>query len=188
VSERLTTSRQIDHKEAREIAQRLINSHFNQEPCARVGIPARVDYDDDLLMMAYIDQQERLKATHALEMAGLREVLRFYATEWQGNGEGNPEEPHLMRTWQEPTAELWADAGHKAKQALTATTPTADAVTRLVRLMGEVVEMLADSTSGYIPGTGSHERAEKARDDLVSEAREALSAPEIQGLLPKEMK
>ena len=52
------TTREIPHAEAREIAQRLINSHFGQEPCARVGIPARPNYDDDLLIHAYIEQCE----------------------------------------------------------------------------------------------------------------------------------
>lgn len=56
------TTRKIDHDEAREIAQRLINSHFRKEPHARVGIPARPDYDDDLLIYAYINQQAALTA------------------------------------------------------------------------------------------------------------------------------
>jgi len=54
---RLWTERRISHEEARYIAQRLINSHFHQEPCARVSIPARPGYDDDLLILSYIDQQ-----------------------------------------------------------------------------------------------------------------------------------
>lgn len=53
----LVTKRHIGFDEAEEIAQRLINSHFRQEPCARAGVPARPDYDDDLLMMAFIRQQ-----------------------------------------------------------------------------------------------------------------------------------
>lgn len=52
------TTREIGHDEAREVARRLINSHFRQEPHARIGIPARPDYDDDLLILAYIKQQE----------------------------------------------------------------------------------------------------------------------------------
>ncbi len=52
------TKRIISHDEAREIAQRLINSHFRNEPGARAGIPARPDYDDDLLIIAYIRQQQ----------------------------------------------------------------------------------------------------------------------------------
>ena len=51
------TAREITHDEAREVAQRLVNSHFQKEPRARVGIPARPDYDDDLLIHAYIEQQ-----------------------------------------------------------------------------------------------------------------------------------
>lgn len=51
------TKRQISHAEAKESLRRLINSHFRQEPCARVSIPARPDYDDDLILTAYVDQQ-----------------------------------------------------------------------------------------------------------------------------------
>jgi hypothetical protein len=53
------TTRTISHDEAREVARRLINSHFRREPGARVGIPARPDYDDDLLICAYIEQQRK---------------------------------------------------------------------------------------------------------------------------------
>lgn len=48
----------VTHMEAHEAAQRLINSHFRQEPHARVSIPARPDYDDDLRIMRYIEEQE----------------------------------------------------------------------------------------------------------------------------------
>lgn len=51
------TSRKISHEEARESLTRLCNSHFNREPHARVSIPARPDYDDDLILGAYIKQQ-----------------------------------------------------------------------------------------------------------------------------------
>lgn len=47
----------IDHHVARQAAQRLINGAFNnggEKP--RFHIPSRPD-DDDLLVMAYIDQQ-----------------------------------------------------------------------------------------------------------------------------------
>lgn len=66
MTDSIYTKRPISHEEAREVAGRLINSHFRKEPCARVGIPARPDYDDDLLICAYIKQQqaeiERLRA------------------------------------------------------------------------------------------------------------------------------
>ena len=56
----ILTKRHISHDEAWEAVNRLTNSHFRREPCARVGIPARPDYDDDLVLMAYIRQQERI--------------------------------------------------------------------------------------------------------------------------------
>jgi hypothetical protein len=56
------TKRQITHDEAKESLRRLINSHFGNEPKARVGIPARPDYDDDLIMSAYVEQQSALTA------------------------------------------------------------------------------------------------------------------------------
>lgn len=52
------TKREVGHEEAREAVQRLINSHFRQEPHARCGIPARPDYDDDLIAIAYIRQRQ----------------------------------------------------------------------------------------------------------------------------------
>jgi hypothetical protein len=56
----ILTSRRISHDEARESAQRLINSHFGSEPVARATIPANPDGDDDLILLAYIKQQELL--------------------------------------------------------------------------------------------------------------------------------
>lgn len=54
----ILTKRQISHDEAREAMQRLINSAFrNGQEHARFGIPARPDYDDDLVLSAYIKQQ-----------------------------------------------------------------------------------------------------------------------------------
>ena len=52
-------TRKIEHGEAREIAQRLVNSHFHKEPCARITIPAERDRDDDILIMSYIRQQQQ---------------------------------------------------------------------------------------------------------------------------------
>lgn len=46
----------ITHDEARQAAQRLINSHFNNPNQARACIPVRDD-DDDILICRYIDQQ-----------------------------------------------------------------------------------------------------------------------------------
>lgn len=59
MSNDILTKRPISHDEAREIAQRLINSHFRRKPHARVSIPAKPDHDDDLLISAYIEQQRR---------------------------------------------------------------------------------------------------------------------------------
>jgi hypothetical protein len=53
------TERTISHIEARASAARLINSHFrNPDENARVSIPADPERDDDLIIMAYIWQQE----------------------------------------------------------------------------------------------------------------------------------
>lgn len=48
----------------------------------------------------------------------LVKVLQFYASEWQPNGEGDPETPGLSRSWVEPTDELQNDGGRKAREAL----------------------------------------------------------------------
>jgi hypothetical protein len=49
----------ISHAEARKIAQRFIDGHFGNPDCVypTMSIPAR-DSDDDIRLMAYIDQQE----------------------------------------------------------------------------------------------------------------------------------
>jgi hypothetical protein len=52
---------EITHEKARESARRLINSAFQQEPRARLGIPARPGYDDDLVIVEYIKQQAALR-------------------------------------------------------------------------------------------------------------------------------
>jgi hypothetical protein len=70
------TKRVISHAEAREVATRLINSHFNKEPHARVGIPARPDYDDDILIVSYIkQQQEKEESADPAQAVGMREAL-----------------------------------------------------------------------------------------------------------------
>ncbi len=48
----------VSHKEAQEILQRFFDGHFNNKgPGPRISIPARIDYDDDLRLHAYIRQQ-----------------------------------------------------------------------------------------------------------------------------------
>lgn len=48
----------ISHDEARQMVSRFINSHFNNPgEKARASIPARPNYDDDLRLIAYIQQQ-----------------------------------------------------------------------------------------------------------------------------------
>lgn len=53
----------ISHDEARQIARRFCNSHFNRgADKARISIPADVNRDDDLLMDQYIDEQCAMSA------------------------------------------------------------------------------------------------------------------------------
>lgn len=49
----------VSHDEAREILNRFVSSHFRKtdEEHARFSIPADFRRDDDLRMIAYIDQQ-----------------------------------------------------------------------------------------------------------------------------------
>jgi hypothetical protein len=59
MSHDVLTRRPIDHAEARESLHRFCGSHFRDgREVARIGIPARPDYDDDLVLSAYIQQQE----------------------------------------------------------------------------------------------------------------------------------
>lgn len=56
------TKRPISHDEATDALRRLINSHFRNPDQARASIPARPDYDDDLVMGAYLKQvRERIE-------------------------------------------------------------------------------------------------------------------------------
>lgn len=56
----------ISHDEARQMLSRFINSHFNNPgEKARASIPARPKYDDDLRMIAYINQQRERDAKFA---------------------------------------------------------------------------------------------------------------------------
>lgn len=83
--ESIYTKRTITHDEAVEIAHRLINSHFNKEPCARASIPARPDYDDDLLILAFIEQQRRSLADMrgALEkIESMQPVAFSFPADW----------------------------------------------------------------------------------------------------------
>lgn len=59
------TTRTITHAEARDVARRLIAGSFRRDGerlrydnDPRFSIPAEVDRDDDLLMLAYIEQRE----------------------------------------------------------------------------------------------------------------------------------
>lgn len=60
-----STTPKISHDAAAESAQRLINSHFHQEPHARISIPRRMDWDDDIIITAYIEQQREAADTIA---------------------------------------------------------------------------------------------------------------------------
>lgn len=79
--ESIYTKRTITHDEAVEIAHRLINSHFNKEPCARASIPARPDYDDDLLILAFIEQQRRSLADMRGALVTAEKQLVYSLTE-----------------------------------------------------------------------------------------------------------
>ena len=74
-------TRKIEHGEAREIAQRLVNSHFHKEPCARITIPAERDRDDDILIMSYIRQQQQAHEELYAALDRAREKLQTFASE-----------------------------------------------------------------------------------------------------------
>jgi len=66
MADSILTKRQISHDEAQEAMQRLVNSHFRNDPAthehARMSIPANPDRDDDLVLSAYIAQQREKDA------------------------------------------------------------------------------------------------------------------------------
>ncbi|WP_279482290.1 hypothetical protein [Aureimonas sp. SK2] len=72
------TTRTISHAEARDVARRLIAGSFGRDGerqsydvGPRFSIPTRPDYDDDCLIVAYIEQQEAadLVGAHVEEAA-----------------------------------------------------------------------------------------------------------------------
>lgn len=78
------TKRLITHDEASDAVQRLVNSHFGKEPKGRFGIPARPDYDDDLVLSAYIKQQRaeiKVLQDEVSDLNGLIEAYRKWARE-----------------------------------------------------------------------------------------------------------
>lgn len=72
------TKRAIGHDEARECARRFIDGHFNNpgRERPRASIPARPDYDDDLLLLSYIKQQEAASPTPPISQNYREEVAR----------------------------------------------------------------------------------------------------------------
>lgn len=54
----LYPKRRISHDEATECLRRFENHFWKREPGPRISIPARPDDDDDLILHAYIRQQE----------------------------------------------------------------------------------------------------------------------------------
>jgi hypothetical protein len=54
--------RMISHDEADDALRRFENLFWKLEPGPRISIPARPDYDDDLILQRYIEQQRALSA------------------------------------------------------------------------------------------------------------------------------
>ena len=73
------TNREISHEEAEESAQRLINSHWKEGITARVSIPANPDYDDDIILMSYI-QQRKLTFLNKLRAASIKRDIEMNGT------------------------------------------------------------------------------------------------------------
>ncbi|HXJ59404.1 MAG TPA: hypothetical protein VNU68_22400 [Verrucomicrobiae bacterium] len=68
-------------------------------------------------------QPEELRAAYQ-RIEELEAVLKFYASEWQKNGDGDSETPGLSRSWMEPTEALFDDEGRKACEALRVSVPS----------------------------------------------------------------
>jgi len=82
MSHDILTKRLISHDEARAALQRFVHSHFRDgREVARFGIPARPDYDDDLVLSAYIKQQEDQPETSESSNGGCEDCNRPYGYE-----------------------------------------------------------------------------------------------------------
>lgn len=76
------TEATISHDEAKEIASRLIAGAFRREDKRpQFSIPANPDRDDDLRIMAYIEQQAALTAAAQVGEYGLK-----FDPRWPGGG------------------------------------------------------------------------------------------------------
>lgn len=86
-------SETITNDEARGIAKRFIDGHFrNNAEHPRISIPADERRDDDIRLLAYIDQQEALAARAAVAETNLKnarqsimDLLVTYRTRLYGN-------------------------------------------------------------------------------------------------------
>lgn len=73
--------RNISHDDARKVAQRLINGSFRRDGeqleydrRPKFSIPARPDYDDDLVISSYIEQQKNHDAQYEAMRKALEEA------------------------------------------------------------------------------------------------------------------
>jgi hypothetical protein len=156
MSHDILTKRPISHDEAREIAQRLINSHFRNEPHARASIPAKPDYDDDLLISAYIEQQRRGGlGDRALIADRLRQIIAL--------------DRRVCGTTSEDEIEYDGDLGRIAREALAAL----DRAGPFFDLIAHIARQRAFSLKTFGPG----QRTKGVIDHIRKELREIEAKP-----------
>lgn len=113
------TDRPISHDEAHGCAQRLINSFFHNPNGAVARVPADKDNDDDLVLMAYIAQQEA--------RADLREQAAAFTSLRNHNPKIEQAVAAVMmrvqsgRDWDDapvPIRKIWCEAARQVIDAL----------------------------------------------------------------------
>jgi len=110
-----------------EWARMAVRADARALPSSDYGSTRAIESAARLVDAAYQRGRDEVSLEAAAELrrlrdenGRLREALEFYRDQWQPNADGDIEEPHLTRTWEEPTVELWDDAGRKARNALAA--------------------------------------------------------------------
>ena len=84
----MTQTTPVSHAEAHQIASRFIAGHFNNGVASldhpRISIPADPEHDDDIRLLAYIDQQmtQPTKSPDAAPSLGAKDCHKTGAA-WQ---------------------------------------------------------------------------------------------------------
>ena len=115
----IETKRQISYEEAHQIAQRFIDEFFHNpgRDRPRIGIPARPEYDDDICLHSFIDQQKARVAIsdHTALIRELRDALKpfdLFLTVHDGMGGTTPHSGSFLTVGHHKLGDASLDVEH----------------------------------------------------------------------------